>query len=223
MSGIIAVFLLLLEGSKPDKMYKGIFYTHLISVTLFLLIYLVKTVMLLANKNEGLASFTKMVKVPEMIISTLFLVTGIYMLTQIPVVNTLLIIKIVVVLASIPLAIIGFKKKNKGLAVLAFMMIVGAYGLAEMSKKKSMVVTDGKTEMAATSGHDLFMANCTSCHGEDGKLQLMGAADLSASSLDINAKMDIIKNGKGAMTPFGGELTEEQIKAVAEFTETLKK
>ena len=91
-------------------MYKTIFYSHLVSVILFLLIYFIKTVLLLANKNEGLAKFTKTVKVPEMIISTLFLLTGIYMLTQIPEIKTLMIIKIIVVLAAIPLAIIGFKK-----------------------------------------------------------------------------------------------------------------
>ncbi|MES2395188.1 MAG: SirB2 family protein, partial [Bacteroidota bacterium] len=97
-------------------METGIRHTHLLSVILFLLIYLIKTVLLLSNKNEGLAKFTKVVKVPEMIVSTLFLVTGIYLLTQIPEIKTLLIIKIVAVLISIPLAIIGFKKKNKVLA-----------------------------------------------------------------------------------------------------------
>src|SRR5471030_1312663 len=101
-------------------MFKAILYTHEISVFLFLLIYFVKTIMLLANKEEGLTKFTKGVKVPEMIISTLFLVSGIYLLTQVPVINMLLIIKIVVVFASIPIAVIGFKKRNKGLAVVSF-------------------------------------------------------------------------------------------------------
>src|SRR3954469_25112700 len=106
-------------------MYKGIFYTHLISVNLFLLIYLVKTVLLLTNKNEGLARFTKMVKVPEMIISTLFLATGIYLLVQVGT-TKLLLIKIGMVVLSIPVAIIGFKKKNKILALLSLLMIIGA-------------------------------------------------------------------------------------------------
>ena len=88
-------------------MYKGIFYTHLISVILFLLIYLIKTSLLLANKEEGLTKFTKSIKVPEMIVSTLFLLTGIYMLTQIPIINTLLIVKICIVFISIPVAVVG--------------------------------------------------------------------------------------------------------------------
>jgi mono/diheme cytochrome c family protein len=204
-------------------MYKGIFYTHLISVNLFLLIYLIKTVMLLANKNEALAKFTKGVKVPEMIISTLFLVTGIYMLTQVPAINTMLIIKIVIVFASIPIAVIGFKKGNKILAVISFIMIIAAYGLAEMSKKPMAVSQDVSGETTSVvNGHDIFIGNCTSCHGEDGRLGLMGATDLSTSVTDLNAKIEIIKNGKNAMKGYADILSEEQIKAVAEYTESLK-
>lgn len=204
-------------------MYKGIFYTHLISVNIFLLIYLVKTILLLANKEEVLAKFTKALKVPEMIVSTLFLVTGIYMLTQIPEIKSMMIIKIVMVFASIPLAVIGFKKKKKILALLSLLLIIGAYGLAEMSKKQKSAAPAETIVNTAGSGHDIFMANCMKCHGEDGKLGLMGSKDLTLSVMDLTAKIEVIKKGKGAMTGFEGVLTEEQIKAVAEYTESLKK
>jgi mono/diheme cytochrome c family protein len=203
-------------------MYKAIFYTHLVSVNLFLLIYLVKTILLLANKNEALAKFTKVVKVPEMIISTLFLLTGIYMLTQIPEIKTLMIIKIIIVFASIPLAIIGFKKGNKALALVSFLLIVMAYGLAEMSKKQKPATIDSAIS-SSMNGQEIYTANCVKCHGDDGKLKLMGAPDLSLSAMEINTKIEIIKNGKSAMTPFNGTLNEQQIKAVADYTETLKK
>lgn len=203
-------------------METGIRHTHLLSVILFLLIYLIKTVLLLSNKNEGLAKFTKVVKVPEMIVSTLFLATGIYLLTQIPEIKSLLIIKIVAVLISIPLAIIGFKKKNKVLAVLSLLLIIGAYGMAEMSKKQKS--RSMETISASTlNGQELFNASCISCHGADGKLGLMEASDLSISTMELATKIELIKNGKGAMTPFSGILSEEQIKAVAEYSESLKK
>lgn len=203
-------------------MYKAIFYTHLVSVNLFLLIYLVKTILLLANKNEGLAKFTKTVKVPEMIVSTLFLISGIYMLTQIPEIKSLLIIKIIAVFASIPLAVIGFKKGKKALAVIAFLLIVGAYGLAEMSKKQKSSAAETPA-VTSLSGQEIYTANCSRCHGDDGKAGLMGATDLSTSVKSIDEKIEIIKNGKGVMDAFAGQLTDEQIKAVAEYTEALKK
>jgi uncharacterized membrane protein SirB2 len=207
-------------------MFKALFYAHLVSVVLFLLIYLIKTIMLLANKEEGLTKFTKTVKVPEMIVSTLFLITGIYMLTQIPQINMLLIIKIVVVFASIPLAVIGFKKRNKTLAVLSFIMIVAAYGLAEVSKKQSDKVDASQVVspvVGAVNGQEVYVAHCSRCHGDDGKLGMSGAADLSVSTLDLATKMDVIKNGKNGIMPSYVTIGDEQIKAVAEYIETLKK
>ena len=200
-------------------MYNIIRYTHIVSVLLFLLIYLVKTLLLVMNKKDGLTSITKMVKVPEMIISFLFLGTGVYMMTQIPEINKLLIIKIALVLCSIPIAIIGFKKGNKFLAVLSLLMLITSYGLAEMSKKKS----SAETPVAGGNGQEIFTANCSRCHGDDGKLALAGATDLSTSQLDRAAMSEIVKNGKGAMAGFKETLSEEQVSAVCDYTAALKK
>jgi cytochrome c5 len=181
---------------------------------------------LLANNETGLAKFTKSVRVPEMIISTLFLLTGIYMLTQIPEIKSLLVIKIVAVFASIPLAVIGFKKKKKALAVLSLLLIIAAYGLAEMSKKqKSDHALEVVTPAPSTSvdGHAIYTANCQKCHGDDGKAGITGASDLSASTMDINAKLEIVRNGKGVMPAFGGQLNDTEINAVMAYIETLKK
>ncbi len=53
-------------------MYKGILHSHYLVVTLFLLIYVIKTILLLSNKNDLLATFTKKVRIAEMIISFVF-------------------------------------------------------------------------------------------------------------------------------------------------------
>jgi mono/diheme cytochrome c family protein len=208
-------------------MYKGIFHTHYLSVTLFFLIYLIKTILLITNKEEALTNFTKKVKVPEMIISFLFLFTGVYLLTQIPVISTLLIIKLVAVVASIPLAVVGFKKKNKALAVLSFVLICAAFALAEISKKHPQKVASSEntddTAPKIVDGKTVFEAYCISCHGADGQAGVAGAADLSASGLDLHSKTEIIRNGKGTMQPFGGTLTDEEIQAVAAYIETFKK
>ena len=195
---------------------------HLLSVILFLLIYIIKTYLLLFNKEEALAMFAKGFKIPEMIISFLFLATGIYLITQIPEIKSLLIFKIIAVFISIPLAIFGFKKKNKILAASSLLLIIAAYGFAEMSKKQKSKALENITT-SVLSGKELYEASCSPCHGDDGKLQKLGATDLSLTTMDIFSKIEIVKKGKGAMTPFEDQLTEDQIKSVVEYTESLKK
>lgn len=189
--------------------------THLISVNIFILHYLIKTILLLANSPK-LAGYTKATRVPEMIVATLFLLTGGYLLYEAPEIKNLMIIKLVMVFASIPIAIVGFKKGIKVMAVLSLLLLIGAYGLAEISKKQGM-------KTSAVSGKEIFRANCTKCHGEDGKAAIMGATDLTLSTMDFNQKILIVEEGKGAMVGYKGQLTPEQIKAVTEYVETLKK
>src|ERR1022692_1781275 len=155
---------------------------HITSVLIFLVIYVIKTGLLLLNKKEQLAGFTKIFKIPEMIISVLFLVSGIWLMTQIPVINTLLIIKIIVVLASIPIAIIGFKKSNKALASLAMIMIIAAYGLAEVSHKK--MLEPAKELSNKNDGKEIFNNYCSKCHGQNGEAMLNGSANFSMSTID---------------------------------------
>lgn len=67
-----------------------------------------------------------------------------------------------------------------------------------------------------------YAKNCSKCHGDDGKLMLAGAKDLSASKLSIDEVIAIIRNGKGAMPPYGNMLTEGEIKQTADFVMTLR-
>lgn len=195
-------------------MYKAFLHTHWLVVTLFFLIYVIKTVLLLSNRQDLLQKFSKFIKVPEMIVSTLFLVTGIYLMTQLPEIKMILWVKIALVLLSIPIAVIGFKKGNKILAALSLLMITASYGLAEMSRKqKAVVAVEGSVE-----GKELYEANCKLCHGEDGKLGAMGASDLSKTAMDVATIKQTILNGKGSMNKL--EMTDEQASAVAAYVES---
>lgn len=202
-------------------MYKGILHTHYLVVTLFLLIYVVKTILLLSNKNDLLTNFTKKVKVFEMIVSFLFLATGVYLMTQLPFggkFDHLFWIKIVMVFASIPLAVIGFKKSNKVLAALSLLLLTGSFGLAEVYHKKKGIAKDAGTELAAGDGRSLYESNCANCHGNDGKLGLAGAKDLSVTGLDVTGIKEIIVNGKGAMPP--SQVNDEQAVAIADYVKS---
>lgn len=197
-------------------MYKGFLHTHWLVVTLFFLIYVVKTVLLLSNRQDLLQKFTKLIKVPEMIVSALFLITGIYLLTQLPEIKTIMWIKIGLVFASIPVAVIGFKKGNKILAALSLLMITASYGLAEMGRKqKAVVVPEG---VAAADGKSLYELNCKLCHGDDGKLGMAGASDLSKTVMDAATIKQTVLNGKGMMNKI--EMNDEQATAVAAYVES---
>jgi mono/diheme cytochrome c family protein len=202
-------------------MFDTIKIIHIIVVIIFLLIYFVKTILLISNKEDALTKFTKMLRIPEMIVSFLFLATGIYLLTQVAEIKPLLIVKIGLVFLSIPIAVIGFKKRNKILGALAFFMLVASYGLAEIAAKPSKakidanaVETDGKI-----NGNVIYSANCATCHGVDGKKGMSGAADISQTQLSADSIKQVILHGKGMMQPIPG-LTNEQAAAIAEYVST---
>jgi len=198
-------------------MFETIKLIHKISVILFLLIYLIKTILLLSNKEDLLVKLTKVLKVPEMIVSELFLLTGIYLITQIPEIKTLLIVKVGLVFLSIPVAIVGFKNKNKILAALSLLMITASYGIAEMAaKNKAKISEQSVTVDGKFDGKQIYNDNCAICHGADGKLGMTGASDLSVTQLDTIALTGIILNGRGSMKKIDG-LSDDQAKAVAEY------
>jgi cytochrome c6 len=78
---------------------------------------------------------------------------------------------------------------------------------------------------SATNNPDgmfIFRKNCAVCHGADGKLGLNGAKDLTISTIPLPERIDLITNGRKLMTPFKTVLSPEEIKAVAEYTLSLK-
>lgn len=196
-------------------MATGMLHTHYLFVVLFTLIYLVKTILLLSDRNELLDKFKKKTKVAEMIVSFGFLATGIYLLTQLPVVTMYHIIKISLVFISIPLAVIGYKKQNKVLASLSFFLIVMSFGLAHKAK-------DAKAgqKSVAINGKEIYQEKCALCHGNDGKLGLSGAKDITATALNHTDIVTLIANGKNTMPAFNTTLNNEQIEAVTNYIET---
>jgi mono/diheme cytochrome c family protein len=217
--------------------------THRIAVSLFVLHYLIKLVLLLLNKPETLKGYSRVTKIPEMVISTLFLLTGVWLVAETGDVSTMQLVKFTLVILSIPIAIIGFKKNNKAMAVTAVIFLFGAYGLAEMNKANKMkaalkatveatgdVVTDPAAAGYNAVKHGEYVYNnisgvpCKSCHGADGKAMIGGAKDLSVTTLDKEGIKSAIKNGQngGKMPPYGS-LQPAEYDALAEFVLSLKK
>jgi mono/diheme cytochrome c family protein len=195
---------------------------HKICVTAFLLIYLVKTILLLSG-SSALERVTKILKVPEMIVSAGFLITGIWMYSQIGAIKDMQIIKLIAVVASIPLAVVAFKKKNKGLAILSFVLILASYGLAEMSKKQPPPAAHTQNGAAAGDAQAIYNAQCARCHGEDGALGLLGATNLQTSVLSKEEAIGVIKNGRKSMPVFSGVLSDQELAQVADYIQGLRK
>jgi mono/diheme cytochrome c family protein len=190
--------------------------THKVAVIIFLLHYVIKTFLLLINKPEALKKYTAGTKVLEMIISVLFLFTGVWLMVEKGSPSTLQIIKFTLVALSIPIAIIGFKKSNKAMAVTALLFIIGAYGLAEVNKKQQT-----KVDKSAMAGSEIYAKNCVSCHGEDGKKGFSGASDLSKSVLSADEAKAVISNGRNGMPAIKMEAV--QLDSVTAYIQQLKK
>lgn len=72
------------------------------------------------------------------------------------------------------------------------------------------------------AGQELYTQRCAACHGPDGKLGLNGAHDLSKSNLNTVGRVYMVTNGLGKMPGFKDQLTDEQIRQVAEYSLTLR-
>ena len=203
--------------------YHKIVLFHRIVVSLFLLHYAVKLALLLLKKNDALANYTAKTKVVEMVVSALFLLTGVYLIVVGPALITLQWIKIAMVLASIPMAIIGFKKGNVVLAVLSVVFILGAYGMAEVAKKKrNQIKTEDLSALSDNEkGKAIYLQSCTSCHGPAGDAMIGDAKNLRESKLDETQMEAIIKNGNAGMPPFK-DISDNDLKLLVRYVQTLK-
>lgn len=206
-------------------MYTGLLHTHKLLVFLFLVHYVIKLLLLQLGKSEPLAKYTKVTRVPEMIISFGFLVTGVWMMLQGALFNNLIVIKLICVFSAIPLAVIGFKKSNKALATLAVILIIASYGLAEMNrtKKTGKKINTSAATSSLEAGKMIYENSCINCHGPDGKTGHSGAKNLANTTLTIEEQKERIRKGKNSMPPYSSEvLSENDLDAVIEYIATFK-
>lgn len=214
-------------------MYTGMLHTHTLVVVIFLISILVKTFLLLINKRELFQKVRKKTLVPEMIIDTLMVITGVYLafnsgLVQ---VGSWFWIKLIAVLAVIPISIIAFRKESKPLAVLGVLLVLYAYGISKtksptMNKKATLIAAETPAiqegQDLVTQGKAIYLANCVVCHGENGEKGGSGSPMLTKSQLSTEEAIHRITNGKNAMPAYDGLLSEKQIDAVAQYVMTLK-
>ncbi|HSZ71809.1 MAG TPA: SirB2 family protein [Cytophagaceae bacterium] len=226
-------------------MAKGFLHLHITVVVLFMIFFGYKLILLLTNKKEKLAAFRQKTKIVDMILGSLILITGGYLLYALHTVAPYLIGKLILTLVAIPLGIISMKKENKLLGVLTMVIFVYNFGVAEtnsltLQKEKIVIqptvtmdtaastatpdntILEQNNEVALQNGKAIYVQVCSACHGQDGKLGVSGAKDLSQSKLTHTETVLMIAKGKGLMQSYEGMLSEQEIEAVATYIEGLR-
>ncbi|MEP7268892.1 MAG: cytochrome c [Saprospiraceae bacterium] len=113
----------------------------------------------------------------------------------------------------------------------ALLLVISLMYMACGGKKADAAADQSATAATPTTpdaapvneaGKKTFETYCILCHGADGRLGLNGSKDLSISIITLEERINQVTNGKGQMTPFKDILTADEIKSVAEYTQSLK-
>ena len=113
--------------------------------------------------------------------------------------------------------------------IIAFAFLAVLLAACSDSGNKDASDSKAKPEKAAAKakkkidGAKIYKTYCVTCHGLYGDMGGSGAFDLTVTELTLEEKIEVITNGRNLMTPFEGLLSEEKIKAVAEYIAELKK
>jgi mono/diheme cytochrome c family protein len=109
-------------------------------------------------------------------------------------------------------------------AVIALALVVGVAsgcggGDDEATPEPTTTMTDTDPgDGQAASGAQLFSDNCESCHGTEGAGGHVGP-NLQTSPVAANLSQveNQVRNGGGAMPPFSGALSDDEINLVAQY------
>jgi mono/diheme cytochrome c family protein len=207
----------------------GMLHTHKLVVSLYLLQLLVRVILMVASKKETVEKYTKAMRIPHIVLSILMLGTGIYLMVRTPTgTQPYIFVKLGLMLASIPLGIIGSKRSSVPLTGLAFLLLAGTMAIAFVKpaflRSTTAVTVDAGDANAASlkEGKAVFEAKCYLCHGADGRMGFQGAKDLHVSVLEDDAIMEIIRHGKGRM-PANNDLSDAEVQNLKDYVKYLRK
>lgn len=212
-------------------METGMLHTHHLMVVLYMALLLVKTVIVFARQKHALMTVNRLTRIPHIVIATLMLGTGIFLMLKAPGgMDPQIWAKIGLVALSIPLAVVGFKRMNPVLPLLA----LACFGLAyQMGRARSITLQGAEariaavyagttdTENAGERGEKVYTIACRRCHGSDGKSGFRKSKDLTVSELRPEIMKDFIRNGQGVMPEFK-YLTEQQLDDLVAYVQKLK-
>ena len=220
-------------------LYAILLHTHELLITLYVIIFTIKVVLLLINKEQTLANFRKRTRVlGEMVLPSLFIINGIILayMSKTGFSDNWFLIKMCLIALSVGTGIYTFNKNNKLTGILTFLIFIYVIMLSyikdPMLKKAAKPVLENVITDPIAPGYDAVKyglsiyvnSGCISCHGADGKLGNHGAANLSISVLPDPGIISVIRNGRGSvMKGYGEKLNPIEIHAVTEYVKSLRK
>ncbi|MFN5845896.1 MAG: c-type cytochrome [Flavobacteriia bacterium] len=99
-----------------------------------------------------------------------------------------------------------------------------AFSFVSCSGNNDTVAPENNEGTPLDSGKTLFEQNCAACHGNDGKLGVSGAKDLTTSTMNEEQIEKIIRDGKNGMPPMKSLLgSDENIKSVTDYVKSMNK
>jgi mono/diheme cytochrome c family protein len=113
--------------------------------------------------------------------------------------------------------------------VLRFGILVGSFGLLFASCGGSQSAEEdakpfSNEPISLEDARSVYILNCASCHGPDGKLKASNAKDLSISTLNDAAVEQMIRKGNDkGMMPYEEMLSTPEIKGLVKFVQNLRK
>lgn len=218
--------------------YSILLHTHELLITLYVLIFTIKVVLLLINNESALANFRKKTRiVGEMVLPSLFLISGIILavMSKTGFGDNWFLIKMCLIALSVGTGIFTFNKNSKILGILTFLIFIYVIMLSyikdPMLKKPARPLAENVITDPHAAGYDAVKhglavyinSGCYTCHGTDGKLGNHGAANLSISVLPDADIINVIRNGRGSiMKGYGEKLNPIEIHALTEYVKSLR-
>ena len=220
--------------------YFALLHTHETLVFLYLIIFLIKLGMLLADNQPALATFRRKTKVVgEMVLPTLFIISGVWLAILSPqfLEQHWFIHKLVLLVIAIVTGIITFRKNSKLLGILTLLIfayiVMTSYSKSENPFTKAYagpvaipaVITNPQAAGYNLTEHGKYVYlsyHCIECHGPQGDLGHSGAANLVKSNLDSTSIVITIKKGRKNMPSFN-QLSEQELNAVAHYVLNFRK
>jgi len=203
----------------------GILHLHVTLVILFLGFFMVKLVLLMLGKKNTLNRIRNRFKIVDIILGTLMLLTGVFLLTLKQNFEFYMVTKIVLMLVAIPLGVIGIKRGKVALSLSSIIIFAYIYVVAETRsaklKRTYKVIEYDQSISEIEQGKTIFNALCVECHGQDGKKSLFNAPDLTSSKLSEDEKRDVITNGRKVMPKYKNDLHKEEIENLLKYIQTL--